>query len=266
MRDIVAKAFYRRANAVIDQHLDQLARRRAQLVREDPYGKVQLDRWAKELDYFMMHHVVPVLTKKELALLNREGAVIVCSISERIEKLIQDRPLFKAFSHDLSPTEFEVFCAEQLKRSGWNARVTLQSRDQGVDVIAEKAGIRVVLQCKLYSGPVGNQAVQEISAGRLHEQANWGAVVTNSSYTSSAEQLASTNGILLLHYSDLANLDSLLQAKSPGVIASQKPMMPNPANSARPTPQGWTCPACHAPVPWSQVSCTNCGIRLKWPK
>jgi hypothetical protein len=51
------------------------------------------------------------------------------------------------------------------------------------------------------------------------------AFVTNNRYTSSAEQLASTNGILLLLYSDLANLDSLLQHKSPGVAASQKPMM-----------------------------------------
>jgi HJR/Mrr/RecB family endonuclease len=52
--------------------------------------------------------------------------------------------VFSEFSNDLSPTDFEIFCAEQLKRSGWDARVTLQSRDQGVDVIGEKAGVRIV--------------------------------------------------------------------------------------------------------------------------
>jgi restriction system protein len=63
---------------------------------------------------------------------------------------------------------------------------------------------------------VGNQAVQEIAAGKAHEQAYWAAVVTNNRYTSAAEQLAATNGILLLHYSDLPNLDAILQAKFAG--------------------------------------------------
>jgi restriction system protein len=99
-----------------------------------------------------------------------------------------------------------------LKVAGWDAQVTIASRDQGVDVIAEKAGKRVVLQCKLYSGPVGNGAVQEIAAGRAHERADYAAVVTNSRYTAPAEQLASTNGILLLHYRDLSKLDELLTA------------------------------------------------------
>ena len=34
--------------------------------------------------------------------------------------------------------------------------------------------------------------------------------MTNSGYTAPAQQLASTNGILLLHYRDLSKLDELL--------------------------------------------------------
>ena len=190
--------------------MDELVRRRAQLVRQDAYGKLQLDRWAKEIEYFITHHINPLLTKDEQSLLDRERVAIVHSIVARTESATRDKPIFTAFSEGMTPTEFEIFCAEQLRRSGWDARVTLQSRDQGIDVVAEKAGLRVVLQCKLYSGPVGNKAVQEITAGKAHAQAHRGAVVTNSRYTSSAEQLASANGVLLLHYSDLANLGALL--------------------------------------------------------
>ncbi|HLH07890.1 MAG TPA: restriction endonuclease [Terriglobales bacterium] len=118
----------------------------------------------------------------------------------------------QTFSEEMSPSEFEAFCAEELRRNGWQARVTLQSRDQGVDVIAEKNGIRVVLQCKLYSSPVGNHAVQEAAAARAHEQAHFGIVVSNHRYTEPAQQLAATNGILLLHYRDLPGLDSALRA------------------------------------------------------
>jgi restriction system protein len=64
-----------------------------------------------------------------------------------------------------------------------------RSRTNGVDIIAEKAGTRIVLQCKLYSGGVGSGAVQEIVAGRPFEQAHYAAVVTNNRYTAPAEQL-----------------------------------------------------------------------------
>lgn len=89
--------------------------------------------------------------------------------------------------------------------------MTKRSRDQGVDVVASRDGIRVVIQCKLYTGPVGNKAVQEVSAGRAHEQAHFGMVVSNSRYTPSAESLAKTNRVLLLHHRDLPNLQGIIE-------------------------------------------------------
>jgi HJR/Mrr/RecB family endonuclease len=124
---------------------------------------------------------------------------------------MRDEPAYQAFSDAMTPTEFETFCAEELKRAGWDARVTMQSRDQGVDVIAEKERVRVVLQCKLYSRPVGNKSVQEAAAAKAHERAHYGAVVTNNRYTPAAAQLAATNKILLLHYRDLRDLDGILK-------------------------------------------------------
>jgi len=147
-------------------------------------------------------------------MLARERTMVVDLIQSRVEAAMQDQPAFQGFRDDLTAAEFEGFCAEELRRVGWNARVTMQSRDQGVDVVAEKSGVRIVLQCKLYAQrPVGNKAVQEAAAGRAHEQASYGIVVTNNRYTSAAEQLASTNGILLLHYRDLPNIDDILASK-----------------------------------------------------
>ncbi len=83
-----------------------------------------------------------------------------------VEQERKIHPAFLTFSDDMTANEFETYCAEELGRAGWNARVTMRSRDQGVDVVAEKLGVRVVLQCKLYSRPVGNKAVQEAAADR----------------------------------------------------------------------------------------------------
>lgn len=204
------QALLQKVRAITDQQLEPLLRRRAQLVRLDPYGKPQHDKWTKEIDYFISQHIQVSLTAGEQASLARNYAEVSEIIGNRVEAAQRSQPAFQTFSDDITPAEFETFCAEELRRAGWDARVTMQSRDQGVDVVAAKNGHRVVLQCKLYARPVGNKSVQEAAAARAHEQADFGIVVSNNRYTEAAEQLAATNSILLLHYRDLGSLDKIL--------------------------------------------------------
>lgn len=114
------------------------------------------------------------------------------------------------FRETMSPEEFEHYCACVLRERKWDARVTQFSGDQGVDIVAEKRGMRIVLQCKKYAKPVGNRAVQEVVAGIAHQNAQRGVVVTTSGYTSSALKLAASNQVLLLHHTDLPRIDRLL--------------------------------------------------------
>jgi hypothetical protein len=102
------------------------------------------------------------------------------------------------------PYEYEHAVAEIIKGLGWNAKVTKGSGDQGIDVIAEKDGYKVVIQCKLYSKPVGNKAVQEVQAGKGYDSADLGIVVTNSSYTKSAKRLADSLGVFVIHHDYLS--------------------------------------------------------------
>ncbi|MEK4035181.1 restriction endonuclease [Methylocystis sp. IM2] len=74
----------------------------------------------------------------------------------------------------MTPQEYEHYCAALLRESRWAARVTRASGDQGVDIVAEKRGARIVVQCKKYRKPVGNRAVQEIVAAIAHEDAQRG--------------------------------------------------------------------------------------------
>ncbi len=66
-----------------------------------------------------------------------------------------------------SGSEYEEHCAEILRTAGWETRSTPKSGDQGVDIIAERDGIRIAIQCKNYKQPVGNKAVQEVLAGKV---------------------------------------------------------------------------------------------------
>jgi restriction system protein len=76
-------------------------------------------------------------------------------------------------------------------------RLTRASGDYGVDLLAEKDWITWAFQCKCYDGPVGIKAVQEIYSGRDFYHCHVGVVMTNSIFTSAAENLAQSHNILL---------------------------------------------------------------------
>ena len=94
--------------------------------------------------------------------------------------------------------EFEYFCAEILKDNGFcEVRVTPGSGDQGVDVLATKDGIKYAIQCKNYASSLGNTPVQEVHAGKAFYNCHVGVVMTNSTFTTGAKELAKATGVLL---------------------------------------------------------------------
>lgn len=106
--------------------------------------------------------------------------------------------------------DYETFCADRLNQAGWLTSLTKASGDQGVDIIAIGYGLRVVCQCKFYTSPVGNKAVQEAVAARLYERANFAVVISNAAYTQSAETLARTTGTILIHHDDIPSLREII--------------------------------------------------------
>ena len=94
--------------------------------------------------------------------------------------------------------DFERWCAEMLRKNGFvNVRVTQGSGDQGVDVLAEKDGIKYAIQCKCYASDLGNAPVQEVNAGKAIYHCHVGVVMTNRFFTSGAKRAADATGVLL---------------------------------------------------------------------
>ena len=96
--------------------------------------------------------------------------------------------------------EFEYWCAALLRKTGFsNVEVTQGSGDQGVDVLAEKDGIRYAIQCKCYSKDLGNKPVQEVNSGKMMPEYHCqiGVVMTNRYFTKGAKDLAVATGTLL---------------------------------------------------------------------
>lgn len=200
-------------------HQRTLQIRKLQLVGVDAYGTVDLAKWNKERAYFYKTRIMPLLAANALddqwTLINGEvehrlelAASASTSVPGKPEashaRFVSDPRVFDA---RMEPADYERHCAMLLRTAGWKAQVTAASGDQGTDVLARRAGRTLVLQCKLYSNPVGNSAVQAVSAARLHQRADLAAVVSNASFTPAARQLARTNGVYLIHHQELRTFD-----------------------------------------------------------
>lgn len=103
--------------------------------------------------------------------------------------------------------DFELYCANLLKKNGFHhTLVTKESGDQGIDILAEKEGIKYAIQCKCYSSDIGNKAVQEAFAGKTFYGCHVAVVLTNRYFTRSAKELAEKNGVLLWDRNKLVSL------------------------------------------------------------
>ncbi len=196
------------------ENIEALSRQRIALTQPGRYGTSKPSKWEKELDFFIDEVVLP-----ELAYVygqNPSKTLLGSGKLRRwadqfIRKFIEAGGGLRQVPADeieaLSPAQFEAWCADALRKAGWN-KVWLPagSGDQGADVIAEHDGQRLVLQCKRYSRAVGNTPVQEISSARAVHQAEYAAVVASNGYTKGAEQAAKANQILLLAPAELSRL------------------------------------------------------------
>lgn len=196
-----ARIEFNQIHDIVSKYIDVLRKRYKILCFKDEYDIVDESKFIKELEYFTKNriptckhhdpiHVALFLVKEDLE--HCSGNFDEVNVSE------------------LSPIEFEHHCSGLLEKFGWKAYVTKGSGDQGIDIVAEKNDVKVILQCKLYSSPVGNKAVQEAISGKVFADALYAVVVTNNSFTPSAKQLANTSGVKLIHHSELSELDKLL--------------------------------------------------------
>ncbi|MBE9487312.1 MAG: restriction endonuclease [Chloroflexi bacterium] len=198
---------------LIRLHFRALNTKWHQLIIQDDYGNFEYGGFIKELEYFYENVFISEVTKKRIDLsvnpIDLERFIsLFLSIFEKLKN--ESDNTFAYIVQETTPVEFEIKCADVLISLGWTARITKGTGDQGVDVIAEKNGVKAVLQCKKYSNPVGNKAVQEVYAGKQHELADIAAVVTNSTFTKSAQELANTCDVLLLHVSEIGFIDDIV--------------------------------------------------------
>lgn len=195
---------YKTVETVLKRHKNQLGVEREKCAHVDSYGEKDYNRWyEKELAYFLERHLMPELYQY------REGIVMALmdDIAVRTDRVAQkNKPKDLGFTSKMTGKEFELFCAMKFEKEGWKVSPTKDGADQGVDLVIEKSNRKIAIQCKKYGRPVGNKAVQEVKSGMDFYNAQKGVVITNSTFTKSAQELAKATNIQLLHFDETHEL------------------------------------------------------------
>lgn len=110
----------------------------------------------------------------------------------------------------LSPWEFEEHVAKVYAESGYKTRLTPKSGDNGIDILAEKQGIRYAIQVKKTRKPVGSPVIQTLMGSMIHAGTDHGICVSFSGFTREAERFAFGKNIELVDKHALGDLISKL--------------------------------------------------------
>lgn len=125
-------------------------------------------------------------------------------LSQWLYRIIQNLWLQDVDSMD--GLAFEEYIARLLADHGYINVALTEQYDYGVDIIAEKNGIRWGIQVKRYSGLVKAEAVRQVVTGLRLYDCDRGMVITNSTFSKVAQRLASGNDCVLIDRTDLYNL------------------------------------------------------------
>jgi Restriction endonuclease/Topoisomerase DNA binding C4 zinc finger len=139
-------------------------------------------------------------------------------ISRWLKQLKYEKQLEKSGMREIDRMEglqFEVFLKVLFKKLGYKAHVTVGSGDYGADLVLQGKN-KIVLQAKRYGykNTVGIKAVQEIFAAQTYYKANESWVVTNSTFTRQAKELAKACNVKLVDRYELAELINKIQPES----------------------------------------------------
>jgi restriction system protein len=221
-KSAVESAAIETTRAHVSEHLSALVRQRRLLVSKNAYGIENTTKWDAEISMFMRSIISPALNLESERTFyleeERERLLGLCEIEVRASTeagFVDSGAAFaQQYDAEMSPIEFEHFCAERMRRDGWDATVTQAASDQGADIIARCKHSSIAIQCKQYSKPVGNSAVQEVVAARAHYETDHAAVIANIGFTPAARRLATSNGVHLIHHDEIGDLAILGPKKS----------------------------------------------------
>jgi restriction system protein len=118
---------------------------------------------------------------------------------EQIKEWKEAEGLLETNFMEMKPYEFESYIAKLFRKMGYEATVTRQTGDYGVDIVAKKDKDVIAIQCKKNSigNNVGAVTVQQVLGAMWKVKANKSIIITTTEFTVQAQEQASEGPIEL---------------------------------------------------------------------
>lgn len=156
------------------------------------------------------------------------GALVFVVMAEKIRlkrgaKWLSDRELLNEL-RQLTPDEFEKYIANLFSSLGYQTNVSGSPYDQGIDIIAEKNGLKYYIQCKKYiTSSVGVHDVRDFyGAIADHLSQAKGYFITTNTFTLEAEKFAEDKPIELIDGFKLIQYIKLAKKKTEKINTATK--------------------------------------------
>lgn len=126
--------------------------------------------------------------------------LVLVKITIRLVRFIRSLVLHFSFRDvdTMGGIEFERYVAGLLRKQGYCNVMFTERYDYGVDIVAEKDGVRWGVQVKRYGQMVKADAVRQVVTGLRLYGCDRGMVVTNSTFSRVATELADGNDCVLI--------------------------------------------------------------------
>lgn len=212
---------FKRTHKKLLEQFYEIAARKGGL--KDEYGDPRLDLVNKEID-----KVAKKISDKDpkyslgrnfsssISISNLFKPRVILFV-ERTLSEYQKAPTYINYSDNtkfssMTGSDFESYLINFLIDNNFqNVRGTPSTGDQGADILAKFKGRSLVIQAKCYKGKVGNKAVQEVVSALQYYGGDQAWVITNSSFTQSAKDLAQKTNVKLIDGFDLSNFEQIIK-------------------------------------------------------
>jgi HJR/Mrr/RecB family endonuclease len=123
--------------------------------------------------------------------------------NDELAKQKQERDYFQRIKRlediqNINPIQFEKLVSNLFKKMGYDVLLTKISRDEGIDLILSKNGKKSIVQCKRYSGTVGQPIARDLYGSMIHNRAEDAYLITTGVFSLPAKTWASGKPIHLV--------------------------------------------------------------------
>lgn len=113
----------------------------------------------------------------------------------------------------LSGRQFEIELAKLYQNLGYNTTICRQGGDEGIDIVLEKDGKKIAVQCKAHKKPISPSVARDLAGTMIHHGFEYGIIASTNRFTEGTIKFCKYKNIELISIKEILKLYNELKRK-----------------------------------------------------